>query len=281
MADDTGPADPARPNGEPPALAFGRVIVVGGGCYGSYYVRQLSRARARGAVRIGEVIVVDRDPRCAVALAIAEAGPTAPADTPTGPLRFVRAEWSEYLAELLSAPIGADDAIVPSPLMPHLFLHWLRERAIERARTEAAAEAATGAMPRPRAVTIELPDEVAGVPWQRAGTDGSRYVSFAEWMCPVNCIEPRICPHTKGVRDWDMSRTAAAAGGVDAAAVLHCTHRAYGVGMVDLQALLDADATIAAATVQRAARVLVGTVSNCHGALGVLHVGGSPVAPSG
>jgi len=48
-------------------LAFGRVVVVGGGCYGSYYVRQLRRARSRGAVTIGELIVVDQDPACIVA----------------------------------------------------------------------------------------------------------------------------------------------------------------------------------------------------------------------
>ncbi len=242
-------------------LAFGRVVVVGGGCYGSYYVRQLRRARSRGAVTIGELIVVDQDPACIVAR---DGSPD---------LRFVESDWAAFLERFLAIPAAADDAIVPSPLMPHLLLHWLRDRAISRYQ--------------PLPVGIEAPRELAGVPWQRVGDDGSRYVSFAEWMCPVNCIEPRICPHTRGVRDWDMSRTAAVAPGLDAAAVLHCTHRTYGVGMIDVQDVQAADAVVTRTVAARGAdsgrggaavRILVGTVSNCHGALGVLRLGGSPVA---
>lgn len=252
MADDTARAEPAIPL----PMVFGRVVIVGGGCYGSYYVRQLRRARERGAVVIRELIVVDRDPACAVA------------QEQSTDLRFVESDWAAFMDRFLATPADADDAIVPSPLMPHLFLHWLRDRAVGRDRSSAVA--------------IEPPDELEGVPWQRVGNDGSRYVSFAEWMCPVNCIEPRICPHTRGVRDWDMSRTAAATPNLDAVAVLHCTHRTYGVGMIDVRDIQAADLVVARTFETRGAalpvRILVGTVSNCHGALGVLRVGGSPAA---
>jgi len=255
MADDTARAEPTAPA----PIIFGRVVIVGGGCYGSYYVRQLRRARERGAVRIRELIVVDRNAACAVAREAAT------------DLRFVESAWAPFMQEFLATPADADDAIVPSPLMPHLFLHWLRDRAIDRYSASAVA--------------IEAPSALEGVPWQRVGDDASRYVSFAEWMCPVNCIEPRICPHTRGLRDWDMSRTAAAAPNLDAVAVLHCTHRTYGVGMVDVRAIQDADAIVAGTVEGRAGapavRILVGTVSNCHGALGVLRVGGSPAALAG
>jgi hypothetical protein len=248
MAADTERAEPSPVR----TIAFGRVVIIGGGCYGSYYVRQLRRAMTRGAVTVRELIVVDRDPECAVARDAHD------------DLTLVVSEWATFFERFLEAPAAADDAVVPSPLMPHLFLHWLRDRAIARFPT--------------RTVAVELPEEVPGVRWQRPGTDGSRYVSFADWMCPVNCIEPRICPHTKGERDWDMSRTAAAAPGVQRAAVLHCTHRSYGVGMIDVRDIQRADAEITrAATASEEARVLVGTVSNCHGALGVLRVGGSPM----
>ncbi|HTK46432.1 MAG TPA: hypothetical protein VL328_00460, partial [Gemmatimonadaceae bacterium] len=45
---------------------FGVVVVVGGGCYGSYYVRQLARAARAGAARWERLVVVDRDAACAV-----------------------------------------------------------------------------------------------------------------------------------------------------------------------------------------------------------------------
>ena len=46
---------------------YGTLIVVGGGCYGSYYVRQLGRARAAGALAWERLIVVDRDSGCRIA----------------------------------------------------------------------------------------------------------------------------------------------------------------------------------------------------------------------
>lgn len=46
------------------AQAYGTIVVVGGGCYGSYYLRQLTRAVAAGALTCDRVVVVDRDPGC-------------------------------------------------------------------------------------------------------------------------------------------------------------------------------------------------------------------------
>ena len=95
---------------------YGRVVIVGGGCYGSYYVRQLLRAIEAGAVEARELLVVDKDPQCAVAR---EHGSTTPL------VRLDRRDWRSFFDDYLSRAAGepssaADDAIVPSPLMPHL-----------------------------------------------------------------------------------------------------------------------------------------------------------------
>ena len=66
-AADTFAAD-ARAVAPRPVQRFGRIVIVGGGCYGSYYVRQLGRAQRAGAAEWDELIVVDRDPGCAVGL---------------------------------------------------------------------------------------------------------------------------------------------------------------------------------------------------------------------
>jgi hypothetical protein len=55
--------------------------------------------------------------------------------------------------------------------------------------------------------------------------------------------------------------------------VFHCTHRAYGVGMIDTAAAVAADAAVAAAGAAGASRVLVATVSHCHGAVNLLAIG--------
>lgn len=276
---------------------YGTIVVVGGGCYGSYYVRQLTRARDAGALRYERIVVVDRDPHCRVARATGEAraavgagpgGAPRPGDRGAPPrhhdapereiehhhfdaIAMECAEWGDfferYLEEAAERPgEHARDAIVPSPLMPHLMYEWLLSRTRRR-------------WPGREVRTVPL-DTAPPTPWQRAAPDGTHYVSFAEWTCPINCVEPRLCPVTRGPRDWTMP--AAVRGYVEAERarggtlagplVFHCTHRAYGVGMFDTSAVVEADREVARLAADRAARVLVGTVSHCHGALCAMDV---------
>ena len=257
----TSAADAASDRGRA-ARAYGRIVVVGGGCYGSYYVRQLLRAERAGALTWQELVVVDRDPACAVST-------LAPHDRPPR-MRLVAAPWGEFFTGFLGAAVGevdrATDAIVPSPLMPHLMADWLAVRARHRWPD--------------RSVRIVPIAELPSIPWQRSGEDGTRYVSFAEWICPINCIEPARCPATRGPRSWSLpialgSRAAGPAEKAQAAEPLlfHCTHRAYGVGMIDVRDVILADATIAACGAAGEAAFIVGTVSHCHGALRCIAIG--------
>ena len=244
-----------------PTQQFGRIVIVGGGCYGSYYVRQLGRAQRAGAADWEELVVVDRDSACSVARQVEELPPRT---------RLAVAAWHDYFARYL-AQAGGDharrrDAIVPSPLMPHLMADWLAERARSRWPD--------------RHVQTEPLLAAPDVPWQRAGEDGTHYVSFAEWMCPINCIEPVRCPHTGGPRSWSLPiavrqyvDSERVAGRPIAPLVFHCTHRTYGVGMIDVAEVLDADAAIAAGATHGEATFLIGTVSHCHGALRRLAIG--------
>ena len=244
------------------------IAVIGGGCYGSYYVRQLSRAARAGAFVGNEVLVVDRDADCAVARSLGQSGRIG------DPLsvRVVTSPWDAFLDQWLARgaddpSAAADDAIVPSPLMPHLLFEWIVRRARHR-------------WPE-RLVGIEPLVRPPAVPWQRASPSGTHYVSFAEWMCPVNCIEPARCPKTRGTRSWslpDTLRDWAAGERRDGGAlagpfVFHCTHRAYGVGMIDVGDVLQADAEVARLGESGAVDAVVGTVSHCHGALNRLVVG--------
>ena len=54
--------------------------------------------------------------------------------------------------------------------------------------------------------------------------------------------------------------------------IFHCSHRTYGVGMIDAAAIADADRQLAVWGASGPCAVLVGTVSHCHGALGVLAI---------
>ena len=247
--------------GDATRAACSSIIVVGGGCYGSYYVRQLRRARDAGALAYDRVVVVDRNPDCQVAR-----GPSRDGD-----VLILQADWESFFDDYLGTSAGKAgpnaDAIVPSPLMPHLMFDWLMRRA--RAR-----------WPRRLVERRPLP-RPPHIPWQQAVPSGTHVVSFAEWVCPVNCVEPATCPVIKGPRTWSVPPAVRAyvhaeqhgATPLAGPVIFHCEHRAYGVGMFDTQAVLDGDALVARAAAHDAANVLVGTVSHCHGALDVLHVG--------
>lgn len=234
---------------------YGTIVVIGGGCYGTYYVTQLKRALAAGALTYDRILVVDRDPHCRVAV-----------EHPDVPR--AGSEWAPFFDRYFSesSPETAD-AIVPSPLMPHLMYQWLLRRAAAR-------------WPG-RVVETRPLDATPDVPWHREAEDGTQYVSYATWTCPVNCIEPRLCPHTRGERTWTMPAAATAlvqrerARGrrIEGPVIFQCTHRAYGVGMFDTRDVLAGDAFVGAVGARGEGDVLVGTVSHCHGALNLLHVG--------
>ena len=252
MADISAPIDPT--------VALSTVVIVGGGCYGTFYAGQLERARARGAVTYNRLLVVDRDPRCRVTTALA----------PDPDRELVVDDWGAFFDRFLveaDDPAGAADAIVPSPLMPHLMYEWLLRGA--RARWPG------------RAIESRPLDVPIGTPYEMVAPGGTRLVSFADWLCPVHCVEPAICPVIRGPRTWEMSDAVGAAVAelersrrVAGPVLLVCRHRVYGVGMFDV-ASVRAGARIVAEAGNHGGPVdvVVGTVSSCHGAVSVLHLG--------
>ncbi len=268
MADDMSVAERASERASERSQRYGTIVVVGGGCYGSYYVRQLRRAALAGAISWDRVLVVDRDPQCALVASGAVSRLTALSDGIAVVASDWRAFFSSYLRDAASDKNGsATDAIVPSPLMPHLMFEWIIERARERWPDRDVSTRVLGRAPE--------------TPWQRATPDGPHYVSFAVWICPINCIEPQTCPHTRELRTWSLPSAARAyveeeqrGGGLLVGPVIfHCTHRAYGVGMFDTREVLAGDDFVRSVAEHAGAEVLVGTMSHCHGAFQRLVIG--------
>jgi hypothetical protein len=259
------PAVPEPAGAERAATAFREVVIIGGGCYGSFYAGQLRTALERGRIRAEVISVIDRDRDCQAARTF----------TWSPPFALVTAEWDQYLDALLERPAPLaerpDDAIVPSPLMPHLMANWLLRWAGRRHQRTA--------------VTVIPLEPPLGTPYDRLGRDDNRYLSFADWLCPTHCIEPHICPVTRGPRTWEMAdalieyvarrnRHRPTLG----PALFLTRHRAHGVGMFDA-----AEARSAARLLEEAIGrpdrpdLVVATVSSCHGAAACLRPGpGSP-----
>lgn len=239
--------------------------MVGGGCYGTFYASQLAKAQARGKTEYRTVIVVDRNPECQARRELGEAPER----------QFVVSDWTAFFDDWLSdarrtTDDARDDQIVPSPHMPHLMFEWVLRRARERWPQRAVSVAP---VPGPFPTPYDRPS---------AGSDATRYVSWADWICPTHCIEPALCPAIGAPRTWEMSdsvrdlveRLRAGGRPVDGPALFVCQHQVFGVGMFSAESVRAGDRLVAVAGASgEPAEILVGTISSCHGALNLLTLG--------
>jgi hypothetical protein len=232
-------------------LALPAFVVIGGGEIGAGYARQLLRACAAGRLATDEIVVVVRDPGCAARALVDHR------------LRFAVADWSEWLDAHLDAYPSAH--LVPYHWAPHLFSDWLARQAARRGGRAQRVDA--------------LP--VPAVPFERATAAGDRALSYATWICPPTCIEPALCPHTRGPKDWSLAGHLARpqAGEALERIVFPCLHLVWGVGTVPVRELLEARDRLWARLAAGPRRYLVATASHCHGLAAALEVTPGAEAP--
>jgi hypothetical protein len=230
------------------------LVVVGGGCYGSFHARQLLKGVRAGRLSGHRVVVVDHSVGCSAAAEFAEAPEVS----------VVTADWQAFLRSWLAdrasgaasvgvaAEVSEDDQVIPAPLAPHLLWEWL------------AGEVGAEREPAPGGWRL---------PYEAPGRAGERYLSAAGWTCPATCVEPAHCPALHAPRDWDL------ADAIEQRArdlsfwpvVFRCVHLAFGVGGIraaDLLAARDRARTAAAG----GRPILVATSSRCHAVVGVLRI---------
>lgn len=219
-------------------------VVIGGGEIGAGYVRQLLRAAQAGRLETDRIVVVDRDPSCAARRFAADAR-----------VRLETAEWDAWLDARLDE-LGTGDHLVPYHWAPHLLVSWLARQA-ERA---GATVQRGGPVPSP------------GVPFERPTRDGDLALSYATWTCPPACIEPALCPHTRGPKDWSLAADLESGGGVDERIVFRSLHLVYGVATIPVREVLGARDRVLAGGARRRSYV-VATSSHCHALATRLEVG--------
>jgi hypothetical protein len=211
-------------------------IVIGGGELGAGHVRQLLRAAAAARLLTDRIRVVDRDPHCA---ARRFRDPRVQVET---------AAWDAWLDDNLGSA-GAHDHVVPYHWAPHLLYDWLGREAVR-----AGLRVRRGPPLAPR-----------GLPFEADSAAGDRALSYAAWTCPPTCIEPALCPHTRGPRAWSL---AGDLGAVDEAGadpiVLRCLHLVYGVGTIPVAEILSARDRLIAGALEGRRRWRVATSSHCH-----------------
>jgi hypothetical protein len=225
-------------------------VVVGGAEIGAATVRRLLRAVEAGKLDTDRIVVVDRDPGCA-ASAISDRR-----------VERVTADWSDWLDAHLG-DLGPDDHFVPYHWAPHLLSDWLARQVVQ-----AGGSATRGG---------DVPSH--GVPVERPTLAGDAALSYATWICPPTCIEPALCPHTGGPKDWSLARdleTTQPREELAGRIVFRCLHLVWGVGTVPVAAIHEARDRLLAGLGAGRRRYLVATSSHCHALAAILEVAPSP-----
>ncbi len=235
--------------------------VVGGGCFGTQYAKWLLRAERLDLVQFEKIIAIDQNKNCQLTQVACD----------SKKLEIVASDWIDYLTQLLlrtlNDPMVVWDHWVPSPLSPHILqLAFMRAAMKKLPGLQLKEEALTPSDSKNLAIPIQIP----------LGS-GNHAVSFAEWICPVNCIEPKTCPAIRSPRHWDMKPSLQnyfdQSSTKRSVHILQCQHRVHGVGtipFIDIQTqfkkMLDA--------LERklVVEVFIATVSSCHGLIGKLRL---------
>lgn len=201
-----------------------------------------------GKITFGRIVVIDRDPACAAAGLVSER------------VRLEVSSWDDWLARNLSH-CGVADHLVPYHWAPHVLLDWL------------GADLARHGLSLARVPDLTDPPSLA--PVRRETKAGDLAMSYAEWLCPPACIEPALCPHTRGPKSWSLATELAKA---PRSFVFPCLHLAYGVGTITVSAIFAARDHIVdglrRGDIGPDTPLWVGSASHCHGLVARVRVRG-------
>jgi hypothetical protein len=239
-------------------------IVFGGGCFGTHHVRHIEKGRKRGRISPeARIIVVDRNER-PPALDLPEVG-----ENPF--VTYVQSDWLDYMKANWDV-LPPDAEAVPAPIAPHLAFEWL----VWSLRSRLGEDA----------ISIEpMAHEFGGLPYEYLDPSGCRYISAANWICPVNCRAPAVCPMIRDTRTWELEDTVKAFTAAHpeqfAEAVLFKPlFRVPGIDRLYIREYLEARdrlLSMASDPASLGKGVVVGTVSPCHGAVSLLRLNARPL----
>lgn len=230
-------------------------IFIGGPPLHAGYVTRLFKAEKAGKITFDHIVIIDRDPNCAAAPLVGER------------VRLAPVSWDEWLAAHLSS-CGEGDHLVPYHWAPHVLLDWLSND-VGRAGFSLVR-------------TPHQSDPPARPPVLRDTKAGDLAMSYAEWLCPPACIEPALCPHTRGEKWWSLATELKEA---DRSFAFPCMHLAYGVGTIPLSAIFGVRDKIHRLASDLAAKgdpyeeIWIGTASHCHALTARARLSKLPPAP--
>lgn len=226
-----------------------KILILGGGCYGSLFSSRMARARKRNQIEYAYQLIVDINPECEIGLRGNKED-----------IIFSNSDWMEFLTIYFKYFMHKDDYIVMPCNTPHFIFRLY-----------------TGWLAVDGKVSYEvIPfNEKIGFKFEKNG-DEVTYVSIADWQCPPLCREPQICPATHQPRTWDVKKDLMNyLSNHDElsslkAIILESERYVNGVAIISAGNILDHYHAILNSLNNSPCLYLLATLSQCHGAFSLL-----------
>ncbi len=227
------------------------IYVLGGHALACHYIKHLLHARDEGLISFKAIHFVDENPN---AKAFTEFGHLATGHT---------ASYASFIGELLQNS-KSTGTIIPDHTAPHVFFQVFLKLLKEHPET------------KDRTISL-TPSALLDLPFEKKLDQGLTALSYATWVCPLECEEPDHCPAIDKPRSWTMATSLKDKLQSDSVHILECEQLAYGVAHIPLTAIRkEWEALFNHMINHKEGTFSVATVSKCHGILGEAHFSSVP-----
>ncbi|MBX7148210.1 hypothetical protein K1X76_03930 [bacterium] len=150
--------------------------------------------------------------------------------------------------------VGSFDILIPDHTAPHvLFQLFLKLAEQENIKTQ-----------------IKNFETDLNLPFQKTFDSGVCAISYATWVCPIDCDEPSFCPGKNDKRDWDFELSLADLkmkfeNKTHTAHIFNCPQLAYGVVGISIQKIANEWERLMS---NKTTHAIVATHTKCHGIIG-------------
>lgn len=223
------------------------IYVLGGHKLGCDYLGKLLKGKKTGKLEFKSIYVIDENKECFAKKDFKDA------------VQFIHSPYADALVKLLQAGTK-NSIIIPDHTAPHvLFKVFLALLADHNYQAQI--------MP----FTQDL-----HLPFQKTLDSGICAVSYATWVCPLDCQEPDICPAIENDRSWNFNDFFKKLELPSTSKHLFaCDQLVYGVCGIPLATILQEWQCLKNKIKTPSSpphKFMVATFSKCHGILGVAKI---------
>ncbi len=229
---------------------FNTIYILGGHKLAYSYYEKIQLAKSQDLIDFAEIKIIDADMNCHARQFISDT-------------TFVHKSNAEFLCDYLldSAQYHPSDIIIPDHTAKHVMLqaalYWIQKQ-----------------FPKIKTSLSPLTSDLKAPFLHKSENDAIWAVSHATWVCPADCDEPEICPHTKSTRTWDLDRELSTAClGEPETLFLQfpCSVLVYEIAQIPMTTILTNFSQLSYELQNGTlANVVLATNSHCHGILGKL-----------